>query len=135
LSDFVFLLMTPAQLTDLTDLHLAILSALWRRGEATIAELHEGMASRTGASPKTIATLLSRLEKRGLVTSRRTGRESVYRARVTRKQVLLARVSGMLGAIFPDDTGAAAAVSKRDTKRGDAERLRALLRKAQRDLE
>ena len=122
--------------SDLTDLQLMILSALWDRREATIGELYEALEPRNGVARKTIATLLSRLEKRGLVKHRFEGREGVYRAAVTRRKVTLSRMTGVLGALFdPKGASAAAAVSRDDVRSGDVERLRALLRKAERDLE
>ena len=122
--------------SDLTDLQLMILSALWEQGEATSGELYDVLEPRSGVARKTIATLLLRLEKRGLVKHRFEGREGVYRAAVTKRKVTLSRMTGMLAALFDSKGGsAAAAVSRDDVKDGDVERLRALLRKATRDLE
>jgi BlaI family penicillinase repressor len=128
-----------AALADLTDLHLALLAALWRVEGGTIAEVHAAMGRRgADVTVKTVATLLARLEARGLVASRKDGREGVFRARVTRRQVLLARAQAMLASLFDDadlaETGVAAA-RKRDVRDGDADRLRRLLRRAEQDLE
>ena len=122
-------------LGELTDLHLLILGALWTREQATIAEIHAAIRHETDAAPKTIATLLGRLEQRGLVSHRIAGREGVYRARVTRREVLVARIGTMLASLFAAEDATAAAVRPQDVRTGDAERLRALLRRAERDLD
>jgi BlaI family transcriptional regulator, penicillinase repressor len=122
----------PRDLADLTDLHLLILGALWTSREATIAEIHAAIRHRTDAAPKTIATLLGRLEQRGIVTHRIVGREGVYQALVGKRDVLVARMGGMLGSLFAAEERAVGAAAVGDEVRdGDAERLRALLRRAE----
>jgi predicted transcriptional regulator len=122
--------------SDLTDLHLQLLTELWAHGEATVADLHLALAPRTGIARKTIATLLGRLEQRGFVRHRTRDRENVYRAAVPRRKVLVDRVAGVLGALFPQplEPRAAAAVSRSEVQEGDVDRLLALLRRAGRDV-
>ncbi|HEX9893858.1 MAG TPA: BlaI/MecI/CopY family transcriptional regulator [Gemmatimonadales bacterium] len=69
----------------LTDLQLAVMQVLWTRGEATVHAVHRSLTQRL--APTTVATLLSRLEKRGLVTHRAEGRQYVYRAQVGEAEV------------------------------------------------
>lgn len=123
-------------LSELTDLHLLILGALWTLKKATIAQVHEAIADEADVTTKTIATLLGRLEKRGLVIREAGGREGVYRAAVTRRAVLVARVGATLSAVFAAEDGAvgAAAVRGKHTREGDAEKLIELLRRAEKDL-
>ena len=124
-----------ANLRDLTDLHLLILSALWARDEATIAEIHGSIGKRANVSTKTIGTLLGRLVQRKLVSRRAEGREGVYRALVSRREVLVARVGNALASVFAaDDTVGAAALRRGEVKPGDADRLLELLRRAERDV-
>lgn len=121
---------------DLTNLHLAILGVLWRRREATVAEIFAALEPHVGVSRKTVATLLSRLEERGLVRHRSEGKEHVFTATVGRRTVLVARLAAMLGAVFesPNQPAVPRAVEPRDVRPGDVARLRQLLRKAERDL-
>jgi len=122
-------------LSELTDLHLLILGALWTHGESSISAVHDAIASR-GVSAKTIATILGRLEKRRLVSHRMEGREGVYRPLVSRRDVLMSRVGGVLDSLFAAEEGVAGAglVSKGELKPGDSKRLLELLRKAERDV-
>lgn len=123
-------------LSELTDLHLLILGALWTLGKATIAQVHEAIADEANVTTKTIATLLGRLEKRGLVVREAGGREGVYRAAVTRRAVLVARVGATLSAVFAAEDGAvgASAVRRKHTREGDADKLIELLRRAEKDV-
>jgi len=122
---------------EITDLQLMILDSLWRRREATVRDVHGDIAKRARASRKTVATLLARLESKGMVRHRLDGREGLYRATVTRRKVLVSRVGSLLGAMF--DGGrlpapGAAAVDSRDVRAGDVARIISLLKQAERDL-
>jgi predicted transcriptional regulator len=123
---------------DLTDFQLAILSVLWDRREATVAEVYEVLQERSPAARKTIATLLDRLERRGLVKHRVRDRENVYRATVSKRKVVMSRISGVLGALFgPAATARSAgarAVDASEVRPGDVDRVLELLRRAQRDV-
>ena len=123
-------------LRELTDLQLMLLGVLWDRGNATIGEIHERLPGDADVSRKTVATLLSRLEARGVVRHRVEGRENVYQAAVPRQRVLLSRVSSLLGALFHGDPRAAgvAALDASEVHAGDVDRVRALLRRLEQDV-
>ncbi len=72
---------------QLSDLQLAIMRVLWDRSEATAAEVHAELQADRELAPTTVATLLSRLEKRGLVDHRARGRQYVYRPKVSEHEV------------------------------------------------
>jgi predicted transcriptional regulator len=121
---------------ELTNLHLAILGILWQRREATVAEIHEALEPRIRVSRKTVATLLSRLEQRGLVRHRSERNGNVFTTAVRRRTILVARLAAMLGAMFEssEQPAVAHAVDRQDVRPDDVARLRLLLRKAERDL-
>ncbi len=82
--------MTKTQ--QLGDLQLAILRALWAKGEATVTDVHAALVDERGLAPTTIATMLKKMERRGLVKHRTEGRRFIYRpvqseAEVTRSMV------------------------------------------------
>lgn len=121
---------------DLTDLQLALLGVLWERGEATIADIYESLGEHTGVTRKTVGTLMSRLEKRGVVKRRARGNEGVYTAAVPRRAVLVSRMVSVLGAVFeaPSKKPVPHLLERGQVRPDDVARLRALLRKAERDL-
>ena len=73
--------------TQLTDLQLALLRVLWTRGEATVQDMVEALRPERDLAPTTVATLLSRLEKRRLprrgarLDGERSHRHLVWRRR------------------------------------------------------
>ena len=71
----------------LTELQLAILHVLWERGEATSREVREALLPSRSLALTTVATLLSRLERKGVLDHRRQGRAHVFRPKVTRGDV------------------------------------------------
>lgn len=77
----------------LTELQLDLMGVLWQRGEATAAEVREALRPERDLAPTTVATLLGRLEKKGLVAHRSEGRQYVYRAAVEAARVKRSVVS------------------------------------------
>ena len=65
---------------QLTELQLAILRVIWDRGEATVQDIWEALHAERGLAQTTVATMLSRLERRGVVTRRAQSRPYPYRA-------------------------------------------------------
>lgn len=85
----------------LSELQLAVMRQLWTRDEASTAEVAEGLRDEGRAlAHTTVATLLTRLEKRGVLASRREGRGLVYRATISESQVQRSMVSGLVASLF-----------------------------------
>src|SRR5687768_9587679 len=103
---------------------------LWERGETSVAEAAEALAVERRLAHTTVATMLTRLEKRGLVEARRDGRQLHYRALVAEHDVRRSMVSGLLSMLFGGDAKALVAhlVREDEIEPGDVERVRALLR-------
>lgn len=114
----------------LSDLQLDLMRVLWRSGELSVAEVTEALADRDLAHT-TVATLLTRLEKRGVVESRRDGRVLAYRASVSEAQVRRNMVSSLIAQVFRGDPKALLAhlLSEREVAPGDLEQVRALLKR------
>ncbi len=86
--------------TELSELQLCLMQVLWQRGEASTAEVAEALRPERELAHTTVATLLTRLEKRGLLSSRRDGRSLVYRPLVQAEAVQRQRVGELLGSLF-----------------------------------
>ncbi|HSA56101.1 MAG TPA: BlaI/MecI/CopY family transcriptional regulator [Gemmatimonadaceae bacterium] len=89
--------------TDLTDLQLDIMRVLWRAGEATVVDVHRAIEQERGLALPTVATLLSRLEKKGAVAHRTEGRQFVYRAVISESSVRRSFVSQIRDSLFGGD--------------------------------
>ncbi|MSR07041.1 MAG: BlaI/MecI/CopY family transcriptional regulator [Gemmatimonadetes bacterium] len=88
---------------SLTGLQVALLRVLWQRGEASVAEICEALRPDRALAPTTVATVLSRLEKRGVVTHRREARQFVYRAEITEGDVRGSMVQELTERLFHGD--------------------------------
>jgi predicted transcriptional regulator len=119
----------------LSELQIAVMRTLWVRGEASVADVALDLLAERALAHTTVATLLTRLEKRGVVTHRRDGRHLVYRALVTEDVVRTSMVADLLGTLFQGDAKALVAhlVREAELAAGDLEKLRARLKAASRD--
>ena len=86
--------------TRLGDLQLRIMEVLWRHGESTVGTVHESLESSEGHAYTTIATMLQKMEKRGLVARRMEGRRGVYRPLVESSDVRKSMVDDLVERLF-----------------------------------
>jgi predicted transcriptional regulator len=91
--------MSKSTIHRLGDLQLRIMQALWVRGEATVADVLTALGSRRFAYT-TIATMLRKMEARGLVAHRAEGRSFVYRALVAEESVSHGMADHVLDRLF-----------------------------------
>lgn len=89
----------------LGDLQLAIMRVLWHRGEAAVTDVHEDIAER-GLAPTTVATMLVKMEKKGVVSHRADGRKFIYRPRISEQQVRRSMVDELTSQLFRGDVTA-----------------------------
>ena len=87
----------------LTGLQLSILRVLWERGEATTQDVWEHLTRARPLALTTVATLMSRLERKKVLTHSREGRQYVYRATVTRSEVRRSKVKELAENLFGGD--------------------------------
>lgn len=87
----------------LGELQLAIMRELWRAGEATVAEVHETLRPERGLALTTIATMLRKMEDKGVVSHRSEGRQFVYRATVEERDVHRSMVGDLVHRLFGGD--------------------------------
>jgi BlaI family penicillinase repressor len=114
-----------------------ILRVLWRRGEATVVEVHAELKEQRDLAPTTVATTLSRMEKKGLVRHRTEGRQFVYEASVSEQEVRRAMVRTLTERLFEGDVAALVShlLDGRDVSPGDLERVKAMIRRREQELE
>jgi BlaI family transcriptional regulator, penicillinase repressor len=89
----------------LTALQLAVMQVLWARDEASVSDVQGAMTGRRLALT-TVATMLVRLEQRGLVSHRSEGRQYIYRSRVSPAEVRETVTRELLRNLFAGDVTA-----------------------------
>lgn len=120
---------------SLSELQIALMRVLWRLGEASTADVVAELADERGLKHTTVATLLTRLEKRGVVGQRRDGRQLMYRPLVVEADVRRSMVAGLLGALFAGDAQELVAhlVQESEIDAGDLAKLKRRLARGERD--
>ena len=125
--------MTPP--LELSELQLAVMRVLWQRKKAAVAEVQEALRAERDLALTTVATVLTRLEKAGLVTHRASGRHYLYRPLVTEEEVRRSMVSVLAERLFEGDVAALVShlVNAREIKPGDLARVRQLIEAKERE--
>jgi BlaI family transcriptional regulator, penicillinase repressor len=121
----------PRKDVHVSDIQLLLMRALWGAGRATTAEVHERVGKPRSLAYTTVATLLTRLEKRGLVKSVKEQGERVFRPLVTETEVTRSMVSSLVETLFRGDHSALVShlVNEKDIGKDDIEAVRKLLAK------
>ena len=105
------------------------MKVLWERGEATSSEVHAALRPGRGLAPTTIATMLRKMEGKGVVAHRSEGRVFVYRPTVTEAVVRRSMVAEVVDRLFAGDPAALVShlVAEAELDPDDLARLRAML--------
>jgi predicted transcriptional regulator len=122
-----------SQPVSLTDLQLAIVRILWEHGESTVVEVQESLAPERRLAQTTVATILTRLEKRRIVAHEPKGRLFVYRALVTEPQVRRSMVSDLTDLLFDGSPAALIThlLSEKEIGAGDLDEVKRLIQQAE----
>lgn len=121
----------------LSEVQVAVMRVLWSEKKATTATVHERMGKPRALAYTTVATLLSRLEKRGLVKSAKDGRERVFEPLVSEAEVQRHMVSDLVTNLFRGDPRALVSHLVKDSEfdAADLDTVRRLLAQASNDEE
>lgn len=84
----------------LGDLQLAIMRVLWERGEASASEVHAALLDERGLAPTTIATMLRKMEDKGVVDHRTQGRQFIYQPLIREEDVRDGMVGDLVERLF-----------------------------------
>ncbi len=95
--------MSPEPELRLTSLQLAVLRVLWEREEASVNEVHAALQSDRKLAATTVATLLKRLEARGILAYRKEGRQFLYRALVEADEVGRTMTTELVDDVYAGD--------------------------------
>lgn len=81
-------------------LQLQIMKVLWHRREATVAQVLEAVRAEAELAYTTIATMLRKMEDKGLVEHRVFNRSYIYRASVTEEAVTKSMANDLIDRLF-----------------------------------
>jgi BlaI family penicillinase repressor len=121
--------MPESKVYRLGDLQLRIMKILWRRAEATVADVHEDLSTERNLAYTTIATMLRKMEARRLVHHRVHERKFLYRAVVRAEEVTRKISAHFIDRLFEGSVGDMIAhlLTTREISRKELTRLEALI--------
>jgi predicted transcriptional regulator len=116
----------------LSQQQLDVMDVLWSRGAATASDVHAALEPALGLAPTTVATVLQRLAKRGVLTAERQGRAYVYAPAVSRERVRRSMTGRLMDQLFGGRPAALVSHLLREEELGadDLAELQQLLRQA-----
>ncbi len=120
----------------LGDLQLKILQALWERREATVAVVHDSLGGSDRYAYTTVATMLRKMEARGLVRHRADGRTFIYQPAVDEADVSRGMMDHLIDRIFEGSLAEAVnhLLNTRDVSHGELRQLEKLIAARKRHL-
>ena len=124
---------------SLTELQLMIMTVLWEKQEATVLDIHDALRNERRIAQSTVATLLSRMEEKGVVARREEGRQYLYRAAVTPDQVrhsVVSEFAGLTDRLFSGDVASLVSqlISAKRVDAADLARAREIIEAKEREL-
>jgi BlaI family penicillinase repressor len=120
----------------LGDLQLQIMKVLWDRQEATVADVHAALGANQNLAYTTIATMLRKMEARGLAGHRTEGRSFVYRAVVGAEEVSRGMADHFVDRVFEGSLADAVShlLTNREVSRDELRQLEKLIAAKKRTL-
>lgn len=120
---------------QLGDLQLAIMRVLWRLGEATVRRVQEELRPRRPLALTTVATMLTKMEAKGVVAHRAEGRRFIYRPLVSERQVRRSMVRRLTDGLFAGDAMAVVShlLSEREIPADELAELKRMIEERERE--
>jgi predicted transcriptional regulator len=120
----------------LGDLQLKIMKSLWEHPGATVAEVRAAVSPGGALAHSTIATMLRKMEARGLIKHRATERKFLYRALVNEDEVARKMSEHFIEGLFEGSLAGMVShlLKSRDISRQELERLEELITERKRKL-
>jgi predicted transcriptional regulator len=120
---------------QLASLQLAIMRALWQRGEATVADVREDLHDDRPLAYTTIATMLAKMERKGYVAHRIEGRAHIFRPAIDQEKVSRSMVTDLADRLFAGDVTQMVAhlLDGCDVDADELARLKALIRRREQE--
>ena len=84
----------------LTETELELMTILWKRGEGSVADVIEGLASDRDLAYTSVSTILRILEQKEVVTTRKEGRGFVYIPASSKSEYEAKSVNHLVNRVF-----------------------------------
>ena len=119
----------------LSEAQLEIMNVVWERGEVTVADVWKALAARRKLARNTVQTMIVRLEEKGWLRHRVEGPGFVYSAVFPREATMKRAVRQLVDTAFSGSVEGLvmALLEGRGLSKDEADRIRAMIRQAERE--
>jgi BlaI family transcriptional regulator, penicillinase repressor len=117
---------------QLTAAQREIMEIVWACGEVTVAEVRKLLGATRPVARNTVQTMMARLEERGWLTHRESGRTFLYRAATPKEESIGRKVREVVNTLCggSPETLVAALLEYRGLRPGELDRIRKMLDEA-----
>ena len=128
--------MTKRKTIRLGDLQLSIMKVLWEAGEASVAHVHTALGGSDKFAYTTVATMLRKMEGRGLVAHREEGRSYLFRAKIGAEAVSRSMADHLVDRLFEGSLATAVnhLLSTREVSESELREIERLVAKRRKEL-
>jgi BlaI family penicillinase repressor len=128
--------MTKPKTIRLGDLQLSIMKVLWEAGEASVAHVHTALGGSDKFAYTTVATMLRKMEGRGLVAHREEGRSYLFRAKIGADAVSRSMADHLVDRLFEGSLATAVnhLLSTREVSESELREIERLVAKRRKEL-
>ena len=121
--------MSDAKYKRLGNLQLKIMKVLWERRKATVTEVHDSLEGGEELAYTTIATMLRKMELKGLVGHESQGRTFVYSPAASETEVTRGMAGDLLDRVFEGSLADMVShlLSSREVSRDELSRIEQLI--------
>ena len=118
-------------LPQISDAEFEVMDVIWKYAPISTNEITDRLAKTKDWSPKTIYTMLSRLEKKGVIVHEKEGRVFVYSALIQKDAYLKAERSAFINRFFDGALNqmVVSYLNENDLTKNDIDTLQAILDK------
>lgn len=121
-------------MTELTHTEWAVLDCLWTRSPLTLMELVAQLKQSMGWAKSTTATMVRRMEEKGLITSQTVGKAKAFSTNVDRDKAEEQETKSFLTRVYKGSVGLmmSAMAKKQALSREEIDELYGILQQAER---
>ena len=120
-----------SSLPQISDAEFEVMSIIWKYEPISTNDVVERLSKNKKWSPKTITTMLFRLEKKGVISHEKEGRVFVYSALIQKDAYLKAERSALINRFFDGALNqmVVSYLNENDLTKNDIDTLQAILDK------
>lgn len=125
----------PAAFPQISEAEFEVMQVIWEHSPVSTNQVVDILTEKTDWSPKTIQTMLIRLEKKGAITHEKQGRLYIYTPSVDKEEYVAEQSHAFLDKFFGGalDRMVVSYLSRNDISQEDLDDLRKILDRKKKD--